>query len=325
MKHRNAILVGVTALVAVVTVALANSSRFLATSYAADPAVSAEEIIAAGAFNYANPDVLVDTAWVQENLDNDEVRILHIGRNRVDYIAGHLPNAIYIDRNTDLTNEEISVNGQILTAEQLDDLFSERGIANDHTIVLYDDISNLFAARAYWVLKYYQHEDVRIYNGGTIKWLEDGNRLARGGHSVGPAEYVAGDPDPEIRTTYDYVIENLNSENVVTCDTRSNAEFAGDDVRAERGGHIPGTTHLEWVHAVNEDGTFKAAPELAALFYAEGLTPDKEILTYCQTGVRSAHTWFVLTELLGYPNVRNYDGSWTEWGNNPDSPIANES
>ena len=200
-------------------------------------------------------------------------------------------------------------------------MLSSLGVENDDTVVFYDGNNNLLAARAYWALKYYQHDDVRVYNGGLPKWQADGQEISTEGVEPSPAEYVAGEADPAIRTTSEYVLEHLDDPSVAMCDTRGPEEYTGTDVRAERGGHIPGAINLEWRHAVNEDGTFKTTPELSGLFVKAGFSPDKEIITYCQTGVRGAHTWFVLHELLGYPNVRNYDGSWEEWGNQPDTPI----
>ncbi|MEO1440156.1 MAG: sulfurtransferase [Chloroflexota bacterium] len=321
-KHiKTVIIAAVTLLVAATTAFFANTTFQIAPVDAAD-AADVDAILAAGAFKYAQDDVLVDTAWVQENGEADGIHLIDVGSNILDYEAGHIPGAVFANIRTELVNPDSSVQGVIPTQEQFEAVLGTLGVTAEDTVVLYDSRSNLYAARAYWVFKYYQHEDVRIYNGGTIKWKADGNRLILGRETAEPVDYVAGEPDPTVYADYQQVLDSLDDENVVTCDTRTDGEFAGEDIRADRGGHIPGTTHLEWVHAVNEDGTFKAAPELAALFYAEGLTPDKEILTYCQTGVRSAHTWFVLTELLGYPNVRNYDGSWIEWANNTDLPIT---
>lgn len=270
---------------------------------------------------YADPDILVDTDWMIEHLDDPSVAILDVSANLEAFDAGHLPGAIYVDWRTELTNPEDATRGQILTGDQLSELMSRLGVTNDSTVVFYDDTNNLFAARAYWALKYYQHDDVRVYNGGTAKWQADGQELVTDTTELTPVEYVAGEADPAIRTTSEYVWEHLDDPSVAVCDTRGPEEYAGTDVRSDRGGHIPGAINLEWRHAVNEDGTFKPAPELGKLFATAGFTPDKEIITYCQTGVRGAHTWFVLRELLGYPNVRNYDGSWEEWGNNPEVPI----
>ena len=269
---------------------------------------------------YAKPEVLVDTAWVQEHLEDPSVRLIHAG-NAEDYAAGHIPGAVNVNVGQDMTNPEDSTKGQILTQDALSALLSQLGVTADTTVVFYDNNNNLQSARAYWVLKYYQHDDVRIYNGGLKKWTAEGQELVTDEVVVTPTEYVAQDPDLAIRTTTEYVLERIDDENVVMCDTRNAEEFAGTDVRAARGGHIPGAFNVEWVYAVAEDGTFKDAQSLYDLYTEAGFVPDKEIITYCQTGVRGAHTWFVLRELLGFPDVRNYDGSWEEYGNRTDTPI----
>lgn len=270
---------------------------------------------------YANPELLVDTAWIQENADDPNVRIIHAGGSAEDYAAGHLPNAVFVSVGGEMTNPEDSTQGQILTQDALSALLSRLGVTQDTTVVFYDSNNNLQAARAYWVLKYYQHEDVRVYDGGITKWTADGQDLVTDEVTVTPTEYVANEPDLAIRTTTEYVLERLDDENVVMCDTRNAEEFAGTDVRAARGGHIPGAINIDWVYNVDEDGTFKDAQDLYDLYTKAGFSPDKEIITYCQTGVRGAHTWFVLRELLGFPDVRNYDGSWAEYGNREDTPI----
>jgi thiosulfate/3-mercaptopyruvate sulfurtransferase len=270
---------------------------------------------------YAKPEILVNTAWVQEHAADPTVRLIDLARSAEDYAAGHIPGAVYVNVGEQMTNPEDSTEGQILTQDALSALLSSIGVTPDTTVVLYDTSNNLLAARAFWVLKYYQHSDVRIYDGGTKSWLADGQTLVTDEVAIAPSEYVAQEPDLAIRTTADYVLEHLDDENVVMCDTRNGEEFAGTDVRAARGGHIPGAINVDWTAAVDEDGTFKDAQVLYDLYTSAGFDPSKEIITYCQTGVRGAHTWFVLSELLGFPNVRNYDGSWTEWGNMPDVPI----
>ncbi|MEW5959331.1 MAG: sulfurtransferase [Chloroflexota bacterium] len=270
---------------------------------------------------YANPASLVDTAWVAEHLDDPNVRLLDVSDKLEAFEAGHLPGAQYVDWQTDLTNPDDPVRGQILTGEALSNLLSRLGVKQDDTIVLYDNTNNLFATRAYWVIKYYQHEDVRVYNGGSKKWTADGRELATNVTPVTASQYTAGAPDPAIRTTWEYVVEHVDDPATLFCDTRGPKEFTGTDVRSARGGHIPGAINVEWSTAVNQDGTFRDAQALAELYQKAGFKPDKEIITYCQTGVRGAHTWFVLKELLGYPNVRNYDGSWEEYGNKTESPV----
>jgi thiosulfate/3-mercaptopyruvate sulfurtransferase len=270
---------------------------------------------------YARPEVLVDTAWVKANLTNPSVRLIDVSTKPEVFAEGHIPGASYINSRKDLTNPEDPTEGQILTKSALSALFSSHGITADTTLVLYDDSDNLNAARSYWALKYYQHADVRIYNGGSKAWKAAGEAFSTDAASFAPSTYVANNPDPAIRTDWEYVVSKLNDPNAAFCDTRTLGEYIGVDVRADRGGHLPGAVHIEWKQAVNGDGTFKNAAELRQLYTGAGFTPDKEIITYCQTGVRSAHTWFVLVELLGYPSVRNYDGSWIEYGSNPNSPI----
>lgn len=282
------------------------------------PAAPAPAKTAAG---YANPEALVDTAWVVEHLDDPDVRFIDVSAKEEVYKEGHLPGAIFVNWNSDLTSASDPVRGQILSADELSALLSQIGVEKDDTVVFYDDTSNLFAARAHWVLKYYQHDDVRVYNGGTKKWVADGQELATNNPAVSPSKYVAGQPDPEIRATGEYVLAHLDDENSVLCDTRGAKEYTGVDARSARGGHIPGAINVDWVNSVNQDGTFKDAGVLKALYQGAGFDPDKQIITYCQTGVRGAHTWFVLRELLGYPMVRNYDGSWEEWGNRAELPI----
>lgn len=284
------------------------------------PAASSSPAAAAPT-EYANPELLVDTEWVIANLDAPNVRFLDLAGNADDYAAGHIPGALYVNGFGDLSNPEDSTRGQILTQDALSALFSRLGISADTTVVVYDNTNNLWASRAYWTFKYYQHADVRVYNGGLKKWIADGQALSTDEVVVTPTEYVAADADPAIRTTTEYVLERIDDEGVVLCDTRNPEEFAGTDVRSARGGHIPGAINIEWVNAIQSDGTFKDAQALYDLYTKAGFVPDKQIITYCQTGVRGAHTWFVLRELLGFPDVRNYDGSWEEYGNREDTPI----
>ncbi len=304
--------------------ALAGAPLVLLTSFAcagADP-----DATPAG---YANPHVLVDTEWVLARLDDPTVQLVDVSRSAATHEAGHLPGARHVRWNTDLVDPDNAVDLQILSRDALTDLMRRLGIENGHTIVFYDDASSLFAARAYWVLKYYRHDDVRIYDGGRIRWVAEGHDLAIGSNGdVETAErldsggYVAGEPDPDIATDWGQVVARIGDPAALVCDTRTRDEHLGNDVRAERGGAIPGAIHVEWARAVREDGMFRDAAELHALYREAGFSPDKAVITYCQAGVRAAHTWFVLHELLGYPDVRNYDGSWAEYGNRADSPIS---
>lgn len=270
---------------------------------------------------FANPELLVDSQWILDHADDPNVRIIDVTGDAEAYAAGHIPGAVYVNVGNQMTNPEDSTKGQILTQDALSELLSSLGVTPETTVVLYDANNNLLAARAYWVLKYYQHEDVRVFDGGSKTWVADGHALVTDEVAVTPTEYVAAEPDTAIRTTTEYVLERLDDESVVMCDTRNAEEFAGTDVRSARGGHIPGAVNIDWTYNVNENGKFKSAQELHDLYTKAGFSPDKEIITYCQTGVRGAHTWFVLSELLGFPNVRNYDGSWEEYGNRTDTPI----
>lgn len=265
-------------------------------------------------------DVLVDTEWFEAHRADPTVRVLEVGGNADAFGEGHMPGASFLAMRL-LSNPDDPVRGQIATSAQVSSALSGVGLERDHTVVLYDRQNNLSAARAYWVLKYFQHADVRIYNGGTPKWTADGGEMSTVMVEFEPSDYQAGSADPEIRTTWQYVVDHTDDPNTLFCDTRSPDEHLGLDVRADRGGHIPGSINVEWTAAVNSNGTFKTAEELAALYGGAGFTPDRDVITYCQSGVRGAHTWFVLSELLGYPSVRNYDGSWGEYGNNPESPI----
>lgn len=274
----------------------------------------------APAEDYANPDVLVDTEWVLDRLDDENTVFIHLAGNRQQYQAGHLPGARFVTLEQ-LNNPDDPISGQIGTAEQVAATLSGLGVEPDDTIVLYDRSRNLLAARAYWVLKYYQHEDVRIYNGGLLMWQAEGQPLDTTPVEFEPTTYEVPEADFDIRTTGDYVLDRLDDENVMICDARSADEYSGETVLSDVGGHIPGAINLDWVNTVAEDGTFLPFAELDAMFRQAGFDRDKQIITYCQTGVRGAHVWFVLRELLGYPDVRNYDGSWEEWGNDPAFPV----
>ena len=319
---------GPTATVASITPTVAASTEATPTvatlpSVEAKPTAAEVEaqatITSSGATGRAN--VLVDTAWIKSHMADVNVRLLDVSASKEIYEQGHLPGAVYVNVIGDMSNPDDPIRAEILTGEALSALLSRLGVANDDTIVLYDNTSNLDAARAYWALKYYRHKDVRIYEGGSKQWLGAGEALTTGATSVTPTDYRAAPVDPEIRTNWQYVVDSIGKDGVLLCDTRSSGEYDGSVARSGQGGHIPGAVLVEWSQAVNEDGTFRSDAQLREIYTNAGFTPDKEIVTYCQIGVRAAHTWFVLHELLSYPKVRVYDGSWEEYGSRPDSPI----
>ena len=217
----------------------------------------------------------------------------------------------------------------VVSKEEFERLLGERGIANDTTVVLYGDKNNWFAAYAYWYLKIYGHEDVRLLDGGRQKWIEEGRDFTLAASAPTPTTYIAQDRDESIRVRRDEILSGLDDESIALVDVRSPQEFSGELMAppgyeqegASRTGHIPGAQSIPWATAVRDDGTFKSTDELRDMYEAKGVSPDKEIRAYCRIGERSAHTWFVLRELLGYDNVKNYDGSWTEWGNLVEVPI----
>ncbi len=275
---------------------------------------------------YANPNVLVSTQWAADNLNNPRVRLVEVDVDTAAYDTGHVPGAVGWDWKTEL---ETQVVRNIAAREELEALLSSAGIANDTTVVLYGDNNNWFAAYALWLLQYYGHQDAKLMNGGRKKWIDEARPLTTDRPSHPKTSYRAKDPDPSVRALRDYVLESLSKPNAALVDVRSSREFSGELLAPEnlpqegsqRGGHIPGAKNIVWSQAVNEDGTFKSAEELAQLYQGQGVTPDKEVIAYCRIGERSSHTWFVLKHLLGYPKVRNYDGSWTEWGSLIGVPI----
>jgi thiosulfate/3-mercaptopyruvate sulfurtransferase len=267
-------------------------------------------------------DVLVDTEWVEQHLNDESIRIVEVDENPALYAEGHIPGAIGFDWKTDLQDQ---VKRDFLGPQDFGALFGSRGISDDHTIVLYGDRNNWFAAYTYWYLKYYGHADARLMNGPREKWIAEGRPTTVEVPAHLPAAFVAGRGDDSIRARRDEVLEALTGSHALI-DVRSPQEYSGELIAmpgyeqegAQRAGHIPGAKSIPWAKAVREDGTFKSVEELTALYAANG----EPIISYCRIGERSAHTWFVLHELLGKADVKNYDGSWTEWGNLVDVPIA---
>ena len=278
---------------------------------------------------YAHPETLVDTRWVEEHLkDTEKVRLAEVDYDpKANYELGHVPNAVLFDWKKDI-NDPLYRN--ILSKKDCENLLQKVGINNDTTLVLYGDFNNWFAAFAFWVFKYYGYQDIRLMNGGRKKWLEEDRPISKDIPTYTRGNFKASDPDNNIRVFLNQVKEALNAKDTIKMvDVRSPKEFTGEILappeypteHAQRGGHIPSAANIPWGQAVNDDGTFKSAEDLEKIYHPKGITPDKEIISYCRIGERLSHTWFVLKYLLGYQNVKNYDGSWTEWGNIIDNPI----
>jgi thiosulfate/3-mercaptopyruvate sulfurtransferase len=277
--------------------------------------------------SYKHPEVLVDTNWVAQHLQDAKLRIAEVDYDpTANYNLGHIPGAILFDWKKDM-NDPLS--RDIVSKQQLEELLSRSGIGPDTTLVLYGDFNNWFAAFAFWILRYYGVDKVVLMNGGRKKWLAEDKEIKRDTPQPTRTTFKTKGPNEEIRTYLDYVKNSLGKSDKALVDVRSPAEFTGEitappeypNEHAQRGGHIPGAVNIPWSQAVKEDGTFKSADELAKLYQSKGIIPNKEIITYCRIGERSSFTWFVLKYLLGYPKVKNYDGSWTEWGNMVRNPI----
>jgi thiosulfate/3-mercaptopyruvate sulfurtransferase len=269
---------------------------------------------------------LVTTDWLAEHLTEPGLVVAEVDENPDVYDEGHILGAVKLHWEDDLQDPLIR---DVVSREDFERLLGERGIANDTSVVLYGDKNNWFAAYAYWYLKIYGHEDVRILDGGRQKWIDEGRELTTESPSPSATTYRAKERDDSIRSRRDEIRAGLGDSGIALVDVRSPQEYAGELMAppgyeqegASRTGHIPGAQSIPWATAVRDDGTFKSTEELQEIYASKGVTPDKEIRAYCRIGERSAHTWFVLRELLGYDNVKNYDGSWTEWGNLVEVPI----
>ncbi|MGC4105808.1 MAG: sulfurtransferase [Thermomicrobiales bacterium] len=268
---------------------------------------------------YANPNVLVTTQWVADHLDDPKVRIVESDEDILLYDIGHIPGAVKLDWETQLQDRVVR---EFLTKDEFEDLMAERGIANDTTVVIYGDKNNWYATYALWLFKYYGHDDVRIMDGGRIKWEKEGRAWERAVPAYEATTYTAQEADPSIRARRDDVLKEVLGGTSALVDVRSPAEYTGELLHAigypqegaQRAGHVKGAKNIPWGTAAQEDGTYKPVEELRALYTAKGIDGEKPVIAYCRIGERSSHTWFALTYLLGYDNVRNYDGSWTEWG-----------
>ena len=275
---------------------------------------------------YARPDSLVSTEWVAQHLDDPQVRIVESNEDPLLYETGHIPGAVKVDWFTTLQHP---VRRDFVTQEEFEEVCSSLGIANDTTVVFYGDKSNWFATYAFWLCSYYGHKNLKIMDGGRLKWQQEGRPLVKEVPSYPRTQYRAQEPDESIRAYRDDVFAHIRERKALV-DVRSPQEYSGELLHmpnypqegALRGGHIPGAANIPWSRAVNEaDSTFKSYEELRQLYESQGILPDQDVIAYCRIGERSSHTWFVLTHLLGYPKVRNYDGSWTEWGNLVGAPI----
>ncbi len=274
---------------------------------------------------YASDRVLVDADWAIAHLDDPTVRFVEVDVDTTAYSQGHIPGAVGWDWTSQLSD---GVRRDLASREDFSTLLSSSGIGPDTTIVLYGDNNNWFAAFAYWQLKLFGHRDVRIINGGRRFWLDNGLPISVDEVTYPATGYELPEPDFSLRAYRDDILPRLGDAGLALVDVRSPAEYNGEIIAppgmsetAQRAGRIPGAASIPWGQTVREDGTFKSADELRELYAAKGVTPDKDIIAYCRIGERSSHSWFVLRELLGYERVRNYDGSWTEWGSLIGVPI----
>ena len=274
---------------------------------------------------YSNSEALVSTDWAAEHGRDPGVRLVEVDVDPSVYEGGHLEGAVGWNWRRDLQDQTVR---DLVAAESLERILGKSGVTPDTTIVLYGDNNNWFAAYAYWALKYYGHDQVRLINGGRVKWEAEGRPYTSEVPNHPETQYrFQRSPREDIRAYKEQVLERIGKAGLV--DVRSPKEYSGELLApenlpqegAQRGGHIPTAVSIPWATAVNEDGTFKSGEQLKEIYGGKGISPDREVIAYCRIGERSAHTWFVLTELLGYPSVRNYDGSWTEWGSAIRAPI----
>ncbi|MCL4455228.1 MAG: sulfurtransferase [Deinococcus sp.] len=280
--------------------------------------------------NYAHPEVLVSTGWVQEHLADPGIRVLEVDEDILLYETGHIAGAQKVDWQGDFWDP---VMREFIGPEEFARLMERLGISNDTLVVLYGDKNNWWAAYAFWFMTYNGHQNLKLMNGGRVKWIQENKPLTTDKPSYPKGSYKVGQRDPSQRAFKDEVLKHLEKVKAgkgALVDVRSLPEFVGERTHMPeypqegvlRGGHIPGAKSIPWATTVGPDGTFKSAEELKAIYDPKGVTKDKEIITYCRIAERSSHSWFVLKYLLGYPNVKNYDGSWTEWGNSVGVPIA---
>ena len=275
----------------------------------------------------AHPESIVSTEWVAENLGDANVRLVEVDVDTSAYDQGHIPGAVGWNWSSQLNDQ---LTRDILTRDQMESLLGESGISNDTTVVLYGDNNNWFATYAFWQMRMYGHGDLKIMDGGRQKWIDEGREVTTDATSVEATTYSASNPDTSIRATRDYVLGVASTDNNTgLVDVRAPEEFDGTLLApahlpqegSQRGGHIPGAANIPWASAVAEDGSFKSVEELREIYEGKGITGEGETIAYCRIGERSSHTWFVLSQILGHNKVRNYDGSWTEYGSIVGAPI----
>ncbi len=276
---------------------------------------------------YAYSNVLVSTQWINDHLKDPKVRIIEVDYNpSTSYLLGHIPGAVLFDWKLELVD---STKRDIISKEVFEDLVQKAGINNETILIVYGDFKNWFAAFAFWIFKYYGYGDIRLMNGSRKKWFEEDRPFSMDIPTYTRGTFKASSPNKSIRVLMDYVKESIGSQGRVLVDVRTNDEYDGKTLAPSEysseygqvGGHIPGAVNVPWSWMVYDDGTFKSAEELRKIYESHSVTPDKEVITYCGIGERASFTWFVLTYLLGYPNVKSYDGSWLEWGNSLGNPI----
>ena len=270
-------------------------------------------------------EVLVSTHWVAGHLSDAKVKLIEVDVDTTQYDEGHVPGAAGLNWTSQLQDQ---VRRDIATKDQVSALLSQAGVSNDDTVILYGDNNNWFAAYAFWLLRMYGHQNLRLMDGGRKKWLDEGRPTTKDAANPAKASYKASGPDLSLRASREEVLTALGGGKTALVDVRSPAEYNGEIMAppglpetAQRMGHIPTAQNIPWAQAANEDGTFKSDEELKQLYGAKGVTGDKDVIAYCRIGERSSHTWFALKYLLGYKNVKNYDGSWTEWGSMVGMPI----
>ena len=275
---------------------------------------------------YAHPDSLVDTQWVTDHLGKAGIVLAEVDVDTSAYDSGHIEGSLGWNWQTDLQN---TVTRDLLTSDEVAELLGSSGISNDTTIVLYGDNNNWFAAWAFWFLRMYGHQDVKLMNGGRVKWVAEGRPITNDVPSSTAVSYSASGADTSLRALRDTVLAAASAGGTQLVDVRSPAEYSGEVIApenmpqegAQRSGHIPGAASIPWLTTINDDGTFKSADELTGIYESKGIDGGTDVITYCRIGERSAHTWFALTQLLGFDNVSNYDGSWTEYGSLVGVPI----